>query len=77
MLNGQIDYQIKAATIGRIYLEGCLLQLREAIVAQWLRENRHHTRQGDVDSDLTLYRLHGNEIHLNDAEFLIERYATE
>jgi hypothetical protein len=73
----QIDYQIQAATIGRIYLEGCLLQLREAVVAQWLRENRHHPRQGDVDAELTLYRLHHKEELLEYAEYLIERYATE
>lgn len=76
-MSTQLDYQIKAATIGRIYLEGCLLQLREAIVAQWLRENRHHRKQSDIDAELTLYRLHSNAAHLENAEYLIERYATE
>ena len=71
----QIDYQINAARVGRVYLEGCLLQLRETCLFQWLKENRRHKRYSDVDAELTLYRLHGNEAHLEHAELLIERYA--
>lgn len=76
-MSTQLDYQIKAASVARKYLEGCLLQLREAVVAQWLREHRHHRKQGDVDAELTLYRLHEDERHLDAAEILIDRYCTE
>jgi DNA-binding transcriptional regulator YdaS (Cro superfamily) len=76
-MSDQFDYQIKAARVGRAYLEGCLLQLREAVVSQWLVENRRirHPRIAAIDGELTLYRLHRNASHLDQAELYIERYA--
>ncbi len=77
MLKDTLDYQLQAATCARAYLERLLRHLREDTIAAWLRENRKHVKASPVDSELTLYRLNGDEEHLDYAEALIERYATE
>lgn len=77
MLNDVLDYQIKAAACACAYLERQLDLVRIDCVAAWLHENRKHPKAGDVDSNLTLFRLYKDFDFIDDAEDIIERYATE
>jgi|Laugrespbdmm15dd_1035085.scaffolds.fasta_scaffold59962_3 hypothetical protein len=61
------DYQLSAARTAHGHLVRLRNELNEKIVLQWLRDNRKHPKAQAVDTVITLYRLHGDLLHLRDA----------
>lgn len=61
------NYRLSAARAAHAHLVRLHRENTEKIVLEWLRENRKHPHANQVDSAITLYRLHGRLRDLIDA----------
>ena len=71
------DYELQAAHAAHAHLVRLHTELSQKLVLTWLRENRNHSHAGQVDTCITLYRLHERLEDLYDALAYVDRYTQE